>query len=116
MQFYFVQKVFNKNLGERFAHMVISFGTETGLDPFTVTEIANRIADFIGQKFQTAFGVHIYTDNLHIHFIINSVSYVDGTDYKCNTTNVKQYYEIIKQTYAEMYDGGFIGYYTYNLY
>lgn len=93
--------------------MIISFRRETGLDGFDAADVAQRIADYIGQRFQTVFAVHINTANIHVHFVINRVSYIDGSIYKTITTNIKIYYDIINQFYGELYDGKSIGGYGY---
>ena len=38
----------------------------------------------MGDKFQVVVTTHLNTDNLHNHFVINSVSFVDGKRF-CNT-------------------------------
>ena len=35
-----------------------------------------------GKRFQVLVATHMNTDNLHNHFVINSVSYVDGKKYE----------------------------------
>ena len=35
-----------------------------------------------GRRFQVLVATHMNTDNLHNHFVINSVSYVDGKKYE----------------------------------
>ena len=40
--------------------------------------IAENITDMFFRKYQIYYGVHEDTENLHIHFAVNTVSYVDG--------------------------------------
>ena len=41
-------------------------------------EIGRRIAEFIGQEYQTLYAVHENCNHLHIHIVSNAVSYIDG--------------------------------------
>ena len=58
-------------------HYVLSFDG-TVKDPKKVYEIGLEIMDEFFDEYQTVFAVHEDTDNLHIHFGFNSVSYVTG--------------------------------------
>lgn len=58
-----------------------------------VDEIACEICcDFIGQQYQCAYAVHQDTNNLHIHFVYNSVSFIDGHRYYGTK---KEYYDLV---------------------
>lgn len=76
-QIYKVQKKVGKDRGRRCYHLVISFPEDFD-DKNVVIIVATAIADKIYQRFQNYYGIHVDTDNLHIHFAINAVSYVDG--------------------------------------
>ena len=39
---------------------------------------AKKVSDKIGEEFQNIYGLHEDTDNLHVHFAINSVNYKTG--------------------------------------
>ncbi|MCD7855371.1 MAG: relaxase/mobilization nuclease domain-containing protein [Clostridiales bacterium] len=94
--------------------MIVFFRDEAcGIGDFMAAYMGRRIADYIGHRFQTIFAVHTNTENIHIHFIINPVSYRDGSLYKTTTTNLKRYYEIINQMYGEIYHVESIGGYGY---
>lgn len=55
-------------------------------------EIGVKLAEEIwGDKFQVVISTHLNTDNLHNHFVLNSVSFLDGKRF-CNT----------KKDYAQM--------------
>lgn len=83
---------FGKTNGVQLRHFVLSFPPEELDDPEEVNEIACEIARFLGQEYQTIFAVHENTENLHIHFMHNSVSYRDGYKYKGNK---EQYYNLV---------------------
>lgn len=59
-------------------HIVVSFEDNGSVDSEIAYAIAYDIARFYAGRYQICFGVHLDTDNIHIHFIQNTVSYVDG--------------------------------------
>ena len=50
-------------------------------------EIGVKLAEEIwGDRFQVIVSTHLNTDNIHKHFVLNSVSFIDGKRF-CNTKN-----------------------------
>ena len=78
---------FNKTGGILGFHAYQSFkGCEVTADE--AHEIGIRIAEELwGDKFQVVVTTHTNTKNVHNHFVINSVSFVDGKKYYDNKTN-----------------------------
>ena len=78
---------FNKTGGILGFHAYQSFkGYEVTADE--AHEIGIRLAEELwGDKFQVIVTTHTNTKNVHNHFIINSVSFVDGKKYYDNKTN-----------------------------
>lgn len=74
-----VKEKFGKTGGVTAYHGYISFGPKDKLSPVDVLEIARQVAQKIwGDRFQVLLGVHTNTETLHCHFVVNSVSFVDG--------------------------------------
>lgn len=84
---------FNKTGGILGFHAYQSFkGCEVTDDE--AHEIGIRLAEELwGNKFQVVVTTHTNTKNVHNHFVINSVSFVDGKKYYDNKTN----YAIMRQ-------------------
>lgn len=58
-------------------------------------EIGVKLAEELwGDKFQVVVSTHLNTDNLHNHFVLNSVSFLDGKRF-CNT---KKDYDLMRNT------------------
>lgn len=79
-----VSQRFGKLNGVQLRHYIISFAPHEMNDPAKVNKIACEIAGFIGREYQVAFAVHEDKPHLHIHFIANAVSYIDG--HRCKGT------------------------------
>ena len=76
-----------ENAGLR--HWIISFGARDLISPIQAYYIAVEAARFYADRYQLVFAVHEDTDQVHVHFVMNQVSYVDGRKYsgtKKNTT------------------------------
>ena len=70
-------------------HWIISFGDHDLINPIEAYYIAVEAAKFYANKYQLVFTVHEDTDQVHVHFVMNQVSYVDGKNtpvQKKNTT------------------------------
>ena len=88
-----IKQQFNKTGGILGFHAYQSFkGCEVTADE--AHEIGIRLAEELwGDKFQVVVTTHTNTKNVHNHFVINSVSFVDGKKYYDNKTN----YAIMRQ-------------------
>ncbi|MCQ5080418.1 relaxase/mobilization nuclease domain-containing protein [Gemmiger formicilis] len=76
-----VQERFGKADGVVALHAYQSFRTGE-VTPEQCHEIGVALARKVwGKRFQVLVATHMNTDNLHNHFVINSVSYVDGKKY-----------------------------------
>lgn len=94
--FYSTQILYGRCEGDKLFHLVIAFPQYSSLGDKDIMAAAWAVAKHIGKGFQVVFSVHFDTQCRHIHFVINSVSYVNGGVYKPNTTKMKQYYEVIR--------------------
>lgn len=89
-----VKKQFFKTDGIQCFHAVQSF-VKGEITPEQAHEIGMKLAEELwGDKFQVVVTTHLNTDNLHNHFVINSVSFLDGKRF-CNT---KKDYAIMRKT------------------
>lgn len=89
-----VKKQFFKTDGIQCFHAVQSF-VKGEIAPEQAHEIGMKLAEELwGDKFQVVVTTHLNTDNLHNHFVLNSVSFLDGKRF-CNT---KKDYAIMRKT------------------
>lgn len=100
--FYTTQMLYNKTSGDKLVHLILTFSWDMEVNEELAMIIANVITNIIGKEHQVVFGVHVNGLNPHIHFIINSVSYVNGKEYIFNSTKVKIYGRAIKNAIAEI--------------
>ena len=74
------KKEFSKDGGRMAVHMIVSFDKDMMeyVGPKTALQIGYDICAACFPGFQVIFGIHDNTDNLHIHFAVNTVSYYTG--------------------------------------
>lgn len=83
----FIKKLYGKEKGILAFHGYQSF-KEGEVTPEIAHEIGVRLAEEMwGDRFQVVVSTHLNTDNIHNHFVINSVSFKDGKKYYSNLTN-----------------------------
>lgn len=70
-----VHSLFSNNESHRFIHFIISY--ENDHDIRTIYSDAMHTAMFFRDN-QVIFGIHLNTDNQHIHFMVNNVRFTDG--------------------------------------
>lgn len=107
-QMYDIKYGYYKKTGRQAKHFVLSFSKEE--ERFIGINEALRIGYTVASyfdKWQVVFGVHTDTDNLHIHFILNTVSFVDGLKFNMSLTELrmigKQIENLIQQFYNLKY-------------
>lgn len=77
-----VSRHFGKESGVRLRHFVVSFHPKELNEVEIVDEIAQRVANWLGQEYPVLYGVHEDKDHLHFHLAMNAVSHVDGHRYR----------------------------------
>lgn len=83
----FIKKLYGKGKGILAFHGFQSF-KEGEVTPEIAHEIGVRLAEEMwGDRFQVVVSTHINTDNIHNHFVIDSVSFKDGYKYYSNLSN-----------------------------
>lgn len=63
-------------------HRVISFGEEELSNPVMAFELAKEVASFYFERgYISFFGVHLDTDNLHIHIAVSTANWRNGNHF-----------------------------------
>ena len=81
--FVLTKRLFNKESGRQYVHFVQSFSDRENVDEKTVKKIADEL--LLMEKFngfQVLYAVHTDTDNLHTHFILNTVNSETGEKWR----------------------------------
>ena len=80
-QMLYTKKEFGKETGRQYQHYVLSFSNEEKLKPKEAIVYAEKHAkECFGDRFQVFLAVHQNGNGgkLHVHYIVNSVSCMDG--------------------------------------
>jgi len=81
-------------------HIVVSFHKKWNVTPQSAWAIAYEIAWYYAGKYQICFGIHQNTDNLHIHFIQNTVSYIDGKLFSGGPLEFNKFQQYVNQVFG----------------
>ena len=82
-----IKKHYKKEKGNIAFHSIQSFA-EDEVTPNEAHEIGLQLAkEMWGDRFQVVVATHLNTKHIHNHFVINSVSFVDGKKYYDNRKN-----------------------------
>ena len=104
-----VQERFGKTDGVVALHAYQSF-REGEVTPEQCHEIgvalARKVCKVWGKRFQVLVATHMNTDNLHNHFVINSVSYVDGKKYEQRRSQYVEFRAASDKLCREYIDAG----------
>lgn len=77
-EFLATKNLYGKADGIQFYHYTQSFKDSENISPQTAHEIAKRFAEDNYKNYEVVIATHVDNEHLHSHFLINSVSYVDG--------------------------------------
>ena len=88
------KKKFGKEKGVLAFHAFQSF-KEGEVTPEQAHEIGVKLAEELwGDEFEVLVSTHLNTDNLHNHFVLNSVSFVNGRKYR----DTRRTYALMRKT------------------
>ncbi len=73
------KRIWNKESGRLYYHSVISFHKDEHITPKEALEFAQEFVDKTFREYQTLIAVHEDKDHLHIHLVVNNVSYINGS-------------------------------------
>ena len=73
---------FGQKHGVQVRHFILSFEPDELMTLNNAYQIGQSITFYLGNRFQAIYAVHEDKPQLHIHIIINAVSYVDGAKYR----------------------------------
>ena len=105
-QFHAVKQYFDKRGGNPLFHFIVVFHPRTAYDVERAKLISKAIAGYFADRYQIIWCVHqksmsskfgSVSSMFHAHFVMNSVSYIDGRMYRGDYTETYQFLDFIKQ-------------------
>ena len=71
--------LYRKEHGHLIKHRIISFNQNEYVTPLALAYFAGMLMDlYFAEGYLACYGVHMDTDNLHMHYAVNSISMKDG--------------------------------------
>ena len=81
-----VKKLYGKDDGKQLLHIIISLSEKENISEEAMYRISLHIASFF-RDYQVVFSVHSNTGHIHTHFMVNTVSFRDGS--RINENEIK---------------------------
>ena len=92
-----VQMLWGKTTGRRAFHFILGFDDAEAVTPTEALEIGFRVSSLFFPSRQVVYGVHITQSHLHVHFVINTVSMLDGHKLSLRDS---EWYNLTQQVYG----------------
>lgn len=101
--FEFVKRYWNKaEEGKRqVRHLIVSFD-DSGMSLDTVNNLAWKIGALYGNRYQVFYSIHTDKECPHVHYAINTVSYVDGLMFSEGNGDLKNLLNNIAEICAQV--------------
>ena len=100
-----VALTYQKTNGVQLRHFILSFPPAELQNPAVAFQIGAEVADYLGREYQVAYAVHEDKPHIHIHIVINAVSYIDGHRY---SGKKKPFYQLMNATSSILQKYGII--------
>jgi len=86
-----VKKAYHKSNGKQGEHIALSLTPDRkNVSNEEYLQVAEEVADSLFQDYNYIYAVHIDSTYRHIHFLLNSVSYVDGKRFHSSKSDLAQ--------------------------
>lgn len=97
-----LKEAYHKTNGVQLKHFLITFSNEeiAELDFEDLYNLAIEVGRLFGE-YQMVFGIHIDTGHVHLHFCMNTVSFLDGKKYSDGLAGFNRVKEHLLQTYPK---------------
>jgi len=97
-----LKDVYHKTEGRQIRHFVLSFSSADDMDFECVCQINRLITALFMETYQVVSAVHTDTNLFHIHFVINTVSYLDGRMYAGGYSMLNLVKQYLNSYYPEL--------------
>lgn len=105
-QFHAVKQYFDKRSGNPLFHFIVVYHSRSAYDVEQAKALSRVIASFFAERYQIIWCVHHkpmsskyggVSSMYHAHFVMNSVSYVDGRMYRGDYAETYRFLDYIKR-------------------
>ena len=88
-----VSQAYHQNRGVCLRHWIISFEKHELADAWHANQFAQMACRFYADTYQIVYSVHEDAEHLHVHFVMNMISYQNGKRY---SGQKKDFYDYLK--------------------
>lgn len=88
------KELYRKDTGRQYKHFVQSFRPEDNISPEKAHKIGLEWADKSFKGFEVFISTHQDKDHIHNHFVVNSVSFLNGEKFRYSNKELKDFKEL----------------------
>lgn len=92
-----VKQLWQKTDGRQCRHFIVSFSDSETIEIDEAVYYGYRIAGYYSGQYQIVFSLHLRTDHIHLHFVLNSVSHVNGKKYSGGLEDYLRFREYVQE-------------------
>lgn len=91
----FIKQLFGKTEGREYLHWVLSH--DKGVSDNVADAVALEVLQLLQKRYQIVLATHINTENVHTHFLINTVDITSGRKFSESVPDMLKFREKINQ-------------------
>ena len=84
-----IKNEWGKDSGRMYKHFCLSFAKTDNISPTEALELGIKFGERTYDGFQTAMAIHTDKDHIHCHYVVNTVSYLDGRKFQKSRKDLK---------------------------
>lgn len=92
-----IKKIWNQTDGRQYKHYIFSFDNDVTLPQQTLIKIGQEIGAYYADDYQILMAMHFDTNNIHIHYVLNTVNMFTGKKFNLSKAEIFKYKLYINQ-------------------
>lgn len=98
-----LKEQYEKTEGRQVRHYILAFDKVENIMSSAALRIGWKVAEYFAQEYQVVYSVHTDTENIHIHFIINTVNTITGAKFTDEYGEINQFKEYMRPILKYVY-------------
>lgn len=94
----FAKQIWHQTTGRQYKHFIFSFDSNLPLSPEQVITIGQQIGLYYAKEYQILMVLHTNKENLHFHYVLNTINIRTGKKFSITKQDVYQYKQYINAT------------------
>lgn len=99
-QMVLVKEAYHTRTGVQLKHFLITFSDNEMiyLDFYEILDLGFEVGKFFGE-YQMVYGIHLDSNHTHLHFVMNTTSFLDGHKYSDGLSKFNALYRYLRERF-----------------